>query len=511
MKNSKVSLNTNSNPHLNSSNNNLNSFNNYVNNEPNSRLLVENNNNNSIGNLSFSNSSKRRRSSSSSTKSVKTRQFIFKWFSAQKLFKKIQQSCVVINFIITILLLAACLVINIEKHFQVITHLGNELSYTSLNRIIGILPLVLSMIVGVAIILDSSQIVLYFYIRRFLRIHDTRRINNILRNQVKLDRFTFDNSKQENKCLETRRQLKYRSQVVLTTMSSLVFLTFIAYAIFIIGPLTFIGVFLILKMDHMLSYELPQTLLKLFKLYEQQQLEILRNEDRIFGVIYANHIVSTIEEDVINKMHQRFRCCHFYNPYQFGDLAPDSCHFDVGCVNPLQEFSWHYIYLGSIFLLSCVAVKINMQILLWINFKVLFANKLIKKLYFYKIASKKNEKPLIEKPIYKMYQRESLLRQQEPKSIIEINGSIGSLFCEDKEVAKKKLQEIRRLKELKLQQEDEEEERQRIRDEQELARRKDLERRQLEYERKLERENRLDELKFERLQRAANTNSEIDF
>ncbi len=77
----------------------------------------------------------------------------------------------------------------------------------------------------------------------------------------------------------------------------------------------------------------------------------------------------------------------------------------------------------------------------------------------------------------------------------------------------KKLQEIRRQKELALEAEEREEERLRQHEENEYARFVEKERLQDEYEAMLLRENRLEELKFQQLQRRLENlhSSDVDF
>ena len=114
-------------------------------------------------------------------------------------------------------------------------------------------------------------------------------------------------------------------------------------------------------MHNITSIQLSQTLKKLIKVYEGQQTDIILNSRRPSGqgVFVVGSVVvggpasassnaigggKTLEETLIDEISVSFQCCNYLNPYQFGELAPASCNFGRGCLKPLQEFTWNFLY-----------------------------------------------------------------------------------------------------------------------------------------------------------------------
>jgi hypothetical protein len=126
-------------------------------------------------------------------------------------------------------------------------------------------------------------------------------------------------------------------------------------------------------LNFVLSYQLPQTLLKIIREYEKQVMSTLEMMNIIVSVRSVS--TNTLEEKLINKMHIHFFCCNYQNPFQFGDLAPASCNFEKGCLNPVQDFLWDYLFIGVISLLAVASLRICIQLLGFINYRVILIKR----------------------------------------------------------------------------------------------------------------------------------------
>ena len=410
--------------------------------------------------------------------SAENHKFIQEWLGQRRLYSGLQKTFLVLSALVTLGLLGLSIWMVIDQRFVFFANLSNKLTYSSFNRLIGLQSYVILTAAGCSFVLDLCQIFLFVYIKRFLDSHDVLELDRIIVNQIRLTKLVMLDEPVENenaKNLQIRGRTRDRLKSVKRSICAVSYMLAFFYVILFLAPLFFIGIFLHFKLDYILEYELPQTLLKLIKEYEIQQMGELVKYDSLVRMIKRNFKTNTVEEKLVDQMHLSFGCCNYLNPQRFGEMAPPSCNYERGCLKPTQEFLWAYLYFGILVLLTVGAFKFCLQLLLYSNYVCLLSSKLINKLYHVKATA----------------YRAQLITQPENESLDQ----------ESKEEKLKRLQEIRRNKELLLEQEDAQEEQARHRQEQLAARLQEASRRQIEYERKLEREGRFEELEFERRQR----------
>jgi hypothetical protein len=457
---------------------------------------------------------------------VTNKQFIQEWTRQQTTFLGVQIFLLYFNLLISLTMLGLAIWINVDQRFVLIAQLANRLLYTSLNRIIGLMPLVLLFIYSFCLLFELSQLFTFFYMKRFLKSHDLAMLNRILNNQKALvinatsveekkDQLeplvNKKSGKDHSRNVRLRIKIRHHVKLVLRSVRILNYMPIFVYIFILFAAQMFISLYIHFNFRHILSYQLPQTLIKLIREYEQQQLELLTKSDPMI-VRYKNVKTNSLDEHFIDKMHSEFDCCNYQNPYQFGELAPASCRVQRGCLNPIQDFVWHYLYILVLALWLVSSLKFCIQILLGLNFKWIFVNRLIHKLYDMNIKrhvinengndddddeEENDEIPQVKKE-YTDYQREE---EEEDER--------------EKEAKRRRHEEIRRNKELALELEEEAERLQAERKEKELQKQRELNLKQERYERMLIEQNRLDELKYQQfirhleLQNFMNSNDQI--
>jgi hypothetical protein len=177
-------------------------------------------------------------------------------------------------------------------------------------------------------------------------------------------------------------------------------------------------------------------------------------------------VESTLEPTLIASMHRIFKCCHYQNPYQFGDLTPPECNQEQGCLRPIQEFTWLYLYISVILALSLAVLKFVVQLLFLLNFNLVLLGKVVRGL------NDQHEWDEFD----------------EAEDLERLEGD-------------QKLAEIRRIKEAKLAEEERLEEARKQQQLEEQRQREEIERKQDEYELMLFKQKRYDELRVEQMNR----------
>jgi hypothetical protein len=400
--------------------------------------------------------------------------FSKEWHSSKRLYLNIQISFIGINFLITLILLSLSIWINIDRRFLLLSSLGN-ISYSSLNRIIGLLPLVSLMIFSLSFILDLSHLFLFAYVKKFLNSHDQSQIDEILNNQKLVLKLNY-----ETKHLQLRSQIRKQIKVVLTSLRLLHYMIAAFYFVVVLGTQFFIALFIHFNFDLIINYQLSTTIRKIVKEYEKKQIEFLNKLDTM--IISFRYIeTKSLEEHLIDEMNINFECCNYQNPFQFGDLAPASCNYERGCLKPIQTFTWNLLYYLVLILLVTAGLRFCFQFILWFNYKILLTGKLINGLYEYDLKN------------YEFDENEENELEEKEKLKKEL-----------------RLKQIRLNKELELQKEEEEEERLAKQKEDDYQKFLQQERIQDEYEKMLEKQHRFEELKLEKLKRKLQAEHLID-
>jgi hypothetical protein len=391
--------------------------------------------------------------------------FSRQWNISKRLYLQIQLAFVSINFFLTMILLSISVWLNVDKRFMFLAHLAN-ISYSSLNRIIGLLPLVSLLTFSISFCLDLCHIFLFIYVKRFLGSHDSKQIDRILTNQKLVFKLNY-----ELKHLELRSRIRRQIKVVLTSLRTLTYMISGFYFGVVLSTQFFIGLFIHFNFDFIINYQLTSSIRKLCKEYEKKQIEQLHRMDSL--LVRLRHVeTKSVEEKLMDEMHTQFECCNYQNPYQLGELAPASCNYERGCLKPVQAFAWEFFYYWILLMLVTAAFKVLFQLVLWFNFRVLLCHKLINRLYEFNM-------------------REYEMTEQEENELEE----------QEKMKKEKRLKDIRDEKERQLREEEEEEARAEAKREEEYQRFLEQERRQDDYERMLERQHRFEELRLEKLKR----------
>jgi len=403
------------------------------------------------------------------------------WNNQKFLYYNIQEIMFSLNIISTLIFFSLSIWINVDERFKIVTSLSNNLIYSSFNRLIGILPFICLTISCMTLLIDLSNLVLHNYVKRFLNNHDDKLIKKILINQKILAKMSEDTVSNKLKSLKLRSKIIFTKRSTLRSIRVLTYMNSSIY-ILIIAAIFFIGIYLHFLSDQIINFQLSQTLVKLIREYEKQQLLILNQLNEIQMKI-KNVAIGTIEENLINKLNLKFQCCHYTNPFQYGELVPPSCIFNNGCLRPLQEFLWEYLYYSVIAFLALASFKTCTLFVSLFNFRVILVSRLFKKLYEVDIRK------------YRLIYQE-LLNFPEDLQIAEE---------EDDEFKRKekfaKLQEIREKKFEQLQKEEEEELLRKEREETELNEFLENEKRQEAYEKILIKQKRWDEYNYQQLQR----------
>ena len=415
-----------------------------------------------------------KRSASGRIKRRKLRFIIFmnEWEHQKSIYLNIQIVFLIINFFLTLTRLGLSIWMFVGIRMGILADLANKLLYSSFSKFIGFLPLLFLFINTVSFFIDLSRFFCHFYIRDFLMSHSRKKIEKILQNQKELTmlKLTTNTMNAEFRQLSLRNKItKYLKKVLINLKT----VTFMGYFIYIglIGVQFLIGIVLQLQQDHIVTYQLPQTLIKLIREYERQQMAKLTESDTMF-LKMENVITGTLEESLMNQIHTYFHCCNYQNPFQFGDLAPHTCNYNQGCLKPMQDFTWTYIYVSMVVMLFLASVKLLIELILAVNFCVVLLKRLISRVYHADI-----DMIILDDVVHQNYEEEQ------------------------KENVSKRLMEIRLAKETLLAKEDFEEEEKLRREEIELKLLTSQDRKQAEYERMLMQQKRFDELEQEKFRR----------
>lgn len=399
------------------------------------------------------------------------KELYLKWFGQKTLYLTIQKIFNILNFILSLVLFGLCLWINIDERFVIVTKMTNKILYSSFNRLIGFLPYELLAISTISLIQDLINFGTFKFIRKFLNSHSPNQILTIIKNQRAL--VNIKNDFKDQKEVETlKRRIKIRRgvKIVLVNIRFLILIQILLTISLFLGACFFNALYLHFNMNYIISYELPQTLIKIIRQYETQQRSmIISNHEAVLK--FVNIAANSLEEKLVDEINLNFKCCNYQNPFQFGDLAPLSCNFKQGCLRPMQDFLWDYIYGSVIVLLVVGSSKFLIQLVFCLNFYIVFYRRLIKKIYYIDL------KKLVD-------------NESDDDDDFEI---------------KQKLELIRKQKEEKLNQEEEEEELRAIQEENELRRMFILDKKQEEYEKMLLKQKRFKELKHEQMQRRLQT------
>lgn len=395
-----------------------------------------------------------------------------KWSGQKVLYLTIQKIFIILSFILTLILFGLSLWVNIDERFVIIAKLTNSVFYSSFDLIMGFLPYVLLSISSISLIQDFINLISLKFIQSFLNSHKPNNILSLIKNQRALVNLKKDfKDDQEVETLKRRIKIRRSLNTVMINVKFLIAIQIILTLLVFIGGCFFNALYLHFNMKYIISYELPQTLIKIIRQYEKQQKSIIIQNNQAM-LKFANMATNTLEENLINRINIEFACCNYQNPFQYGDMAPASCNFNQGCLKPMQNFLWDFIYGSVIFLLTVGSSKFLIQLVLSFNFYVIFYRRLIQKIYYVDL-----------------------------KKLID-NESDDE---DDDLETKKRLESIRKQKEEKLSKEEEEEELRKIQEENELLRTFVLEKKQEEYEKMLLKQKRFKELRHEQMQRRIQT------
>jgi hypothetical protein len=421
-------------------------------------------------------------SSSRRPRKVTLIEFVDEWMRQKRMFLNIQFVFLIINFILTIIRLALSVALYAGKRVSLLSDMANKLLYSSFSKFVGLLPLIFLLVNTVAFFVDISRFFSHFYIRDLLEAHTPVKIRRIITNQnrmrtLRLD--TEDTIDTEFGHLRTRNATTSYLKRVIGQLKAVTFMGYFVY-ITVVAVQFIIGLVLHFHLDYIVSYQLPQTLMKLTREYESQQLALLTKSDTLF-LKMENVITGTIEESLVNGINIYFECCNYQNPFQYGDLAPHTCNYDRGCLKPMQDFTWTYVYASVVLVLFLAAVKFLIEILLAVNFNIVLLKRLIVNVYHVDFD-------LIIVPVVDKNEEE------------DEDEDVEAGSDRDGKAVERRLAAIRHAKELQLAREEVEEEKRR-REETRARLLGAQDRRQEAYERMLLEQGRFDELEQERYRR----------
>jgi hypothetical protein len=283
--------------------------------------ISTNNMSNSIKSSNFSinthdsqNERKRLNNNDKSIKLKSVKVFLNEWNLQKILYENIQIGLIVLNILITLVNLGLGTWINIDQRFLFIANISNRLLYSSLNRQIGLFPYLFLAISMITLFVDVCQLFLYIFVRKFLNSHDQTKLKKIIENQQIISSLS-KNMKTQKKILQQRVKINHDLKLTKRSIVSVNYMALIVYVV-IIASQYFMGIFIHLNLDIILSYEIPQTLLKLIREYEKQVMSVLGMINIMIRIRSVS--TNTLEELLIEKMHVQFDCCNYQNPYQFG-------------------------------------------------------------------------------------------------------------------------------------------------------------------------------------------------
>jgi hypothetical protein len=380
---------------------------------------------------------------------------------SRKFYLNIQLSVIVINFALTLVIFTLSLWINVDNRFRFLNMITNRIIYSSLYRIFGLFPAIILFLSCVEIVLNMAQFIEYLFVRDYLNSLKSLETSRDGRVRVRRKRLVY----------EQRRR-------VLIHLNTYTYMLHFIYIFILLGFKISVAVFFLVKFRHILNYQFPQTLVKVIREYERVRIEEYTKQwivKEIFdwsgrGLAAANR-TPTLEETLIDMMNVQFKCCNYQNAYQYGDLKPASCDMKQGCLRPIQDFLWHYLYISIIILLFVSLLKLFIQIVFLFNFYLLLVKKIMSRL-------------------------DALIVREDED---EDDDDDGENLTADE--ARRKLMEIRRQKEEQLAREEREEEERRLKEENAMRKLSEFEKLQDEYELLLFKQKRYDELRYEQMQR----------
>ena len=171
--------------------------------------------------------------------------FYKEWTNAKSLYFTIQNLFLTINSILTISMLALSIWINLDPRFTFITNLGNKILYTSINRILPMLPIICIITNSFSFFLDTCQFFVYLYIRKFLNSHTETEVKKILKIQktmIKLNSSAYE----ETKLMGLQKRLRRRMKFVVSNLRPLVLMVIFLYLALVLVPQFFMGMFCII-------------------------------------------------------------------------------------------------------------------------------------------------------------------------------------------------------------------------------------------------------------------------
>ncbi|RNA10922.1 hypothetical protein BpHYR1_043333 [Brachionus plicatilis] len=389
----------------------------------------------------------------------------------QTLPKILNNWCEYFDYLLLFILLGLSLWVNIDQRFILITRLANTVLYSSFDRLIGFLPFELLAISSISFILDFINFGSFIFIKKFLSSHRPNHILSIIKNQRALVNIKHEfKDDLEVETLKRRIKIRRSLKTALVNIRFLVIIQILLTIWVFLGACFFNALYLHFNMRYIISYELPQTLIKIIREYEKQQRSMIVENNQAM-LRFVNMATNTLEENLVDKINIQFKCCNYQNPFQFGDMAPSSCNLNQGCLRPMQNFLWDYIYGSVIVLLVVGSSKFLIQLVLVSNFYVIFYRRLIRKVYY-----------------------------------VNLKKLVDNESDEDDDLeTRKKLELIRKQKEQKLNEEEEEEELRAIQEQAELSKIKFLDKKQEDYEKMLLKQKRFKELRHEQMQRRLQT------
>ncbi len=310
--------------------------------------------------------------------------FFTDWSQQKDLYLTIQNTFLTFNILLTITILGLSLWINLDARFQFVTDLGNKLLYTSLNRILSLVPIISILVASASLCLDIIQLGIYLYTRSFLNSHDRHQVDKILNIQKTMRQLSY-NAYDSNILLRQRAALRYRLKVIRSNLKSITFMLVILYFLLVLAVQFFTGLFLHFNFQWIVDFELHQTYLKLKKAYERQQEDFLSRQDPMI-VLFRQVRINTLEERLLDTLKAEFDCCvsqenWFDFWYRYNDLARNTnCSFHNGC---LKEFVWYYVYFAVVVILATGSLRFCVQLVLGFNFQFVLMEKLMQNLYEY--------------------------------------------------------------------------------------------------------------------------------
>jgi hypothetical protein len=430
-------------------------------------------------------SSKTSLNSNRPTRRVTFDEFMSEWERQKRLYLNLQLVFLTINFVLTIVRLGLSVALYAGIRIGILADMANKLLYSSFSKFIGFLPLLFLFINTVSFFVDISRFFTHGYILNLLDSHTRLKIERILNNQKDLyvlKQLNTDTIESELHHLRLRNRITRYLKKILVNLKAVTFMSYFIY-LAIIAVQFIIGLVLHFQLDYIVSYQLPQTLIKLTREFESQQLALLTKSDTLF-LKFENVITGTLEENLVNSINIYFECCNYQNPFQYGDLAPHTCNYDRGCLKPMQEFTWNYFYSAVVIVLFLASIKFLVEIILAMNFNVILLKRLLMGVY----------SANMDFILMSMDLHEASSKASSKEAInIDIRG-------ERDDPATKRLLSIRRAKEAQLEKEDLEEEARR-REETQMKLLSAQEKRQKAHEKMLYEQGRFEELEQERYRR----------